>query len=55
MPASTRATRLTERLHFVGRFRELSFAYDDLWVDDESESAEVRAAALRFKSTQSDS
>jgi len=39
---------------FVGRFRELSFAYDDLWVEDESESAEVRAAALRFKSTQSE-
>jgi hypothetical protein len=40
---------------FVGRFRDLSFAYDDLWVDDEIESPEVRAAASRFNSKRSDS
>ena len=29
---------------FVGQFRELSFAYDDLWLDAETKSSEVIAA-----------
>lgn len=32
---------------FVEGFRVLSFAYDDLWLDDETQSAEVCAAAAR--------
>lgn len=30
---------------FVGQFRERSFAYDDLWLDEENQSLEVVAAA----------
>ena len=30
---------------FTERFRELSFAYDDLWLDDAHKAAEVVAAA----------
>ena len=30
---------------FVGQFRELSFAHDDLWLDEENRSPEVAAAA----------
>jgi hypothetical protein len=30
---------------FVEQFRELSFAYDDLWLDDDEKSPEISAAA----------
>jgi hypothetical protein len=30
---------------FVEQFRELSFAYDDLWLDDDRKSPEIPAAA----------
>jgi len=36
---------------FVLRFRELYTAYDDLWVDDDTKSPEVLAAAFRLKAT----
>ena len=36
---------------FVLRFRELYAAYDDLWVDDDTKSPEVLAAAFRLKAT----
>ena len=30
---------------FVGQFRELSFSFDDLWLDDDRRSPEILAAA----------
>jgi len=34
---------------FMGHFRDLSFAYDDLWLDEEHRSAEVAAAACAVR------
>jgi hypothetical protein len=35
---------------FVGSFRELSFAYDELWLNEEQRAPEVLAAAASSKS-----